>query len=64
MVKLTKLSVHMSVCVCVCTYCDCSGVCVSVQVCVAQLNAASLGHVTGAGINRWSLIVLVTVLLQ
>ncbi len=55
------------VCVCVCVwhaYGKCSRVCVSVQVCVAQLGAASVGHVTGAGVNRRSLIVLITILLQ
>lgn len=49
---------------CVCPYSECSRVCVSVQVRVAQFSAASMGHVTRAGVNRWSLIVLVTILLQ
>lgn len=46
------------------TYGECCRVCVSVQVGVAQLGAASVGHVTGAGVQRRSLIVLVTVFLQ
>lgn len=52
------------VCVCVCAYGECGRVCVSVQVRVAQLGAASVGHVTGAGVDRRSLIVLVAILLQ
>lgn len=45
-------------------YGDCCGVCESVQVGVAQFCAASVGHVTGAGVDRRSLIVLVAIFLQ